>query len=65
MTNVNVTAVHDAVKSNYTKTIVVDLSGGNSAEASTIAKALSGSVGPLPAGEAKPSGTDIVIIVGQ
>ena len=65
VSNVNVTAVHDAVSSTYTKTLVVDLTGGNSAEASTIAKALGGSVGPLPAGENKPSGTDIIVIVGQ
>jgi hypothetical protein len=65
VSNVNVTGVHDAVKSTYTKTVVVDLTGQSSVEASTIAKALNGSVGPLPAGEVKPSSTDIVIIVGQ
>ena len=65
VSNVNVIALHDAVKSDYTKTLVVDLKGGNNAEAQSIATALNGSVGPLPAGENKPSGTDIIIIVGQ
>lgn len=40
---------------------VVDLSGTNAAAAQTIATALGGQLGPLPAGEIKPTGVDIAI----
>lgn len=48
----------------YTKTIVVDLSGNNKALAENIAKELSGEVGPIGASETKPADADILIILG-
>jgi len=48
----------------FTKTIVVDLSGNKNALASKIAQILDGSVGSLPEGEVKPE-ADILVIVGK
>lgn len=55
----------NAEKSDYTKTIVVDLSGRNSAQALKVAQALSGEVAKLPEGESKPKGADLLIILGE
>lgn len=49
---------------NFTKTIVVDLSGKNTTLASKIAQILGGSVGSLPDGEVKPE-ADILVILGK
>lgn len=49
--------------SDYTKTIVIDLSGNNSEVAQKIAETLSGEVGTLPKGEKKPD-ADILVIGG-
>ena len=49
----------------YTTTTVVDLTGKQAAAASQIASALGGDVGTLPAGEAKPAGADILVILGK
>jgi hypothetical protein len=48
----------------YTQTIVVDLAGGFSAQATQIASLLGGEVGTLPAGENKPD-ADIVVFAVQ
>jgi len=48
----------------YTKTVVVDISGSNSALAKKIANLFEGSVGPLPEGEQQPKG-EILVIMGK
>jgi len=48
----------------YSKTIVVDLTGGKKADADNIAKILNGEVGSLPQGETKPN-ADILVILGS
>jgi hypothetical protein len=51
-------------KSNYAKTIVIDLGGSSGEIAKTIADSLSGEVGTLPEGETKPE-ADILVIGGS
>jgi type II secretory pathway pseudopilin PulG len=51
-------------KSNYPKTIVVDLSGNQGQTATQIANLLGGTVTTRPYGETKPN-TDILVIVGS
>lgn len=63
--NVDVTAKSKAKKTDYTKTVVVDLSGTKSDQAKAIADAVGGTVGPLPAGEDKPADTDILVVVAK
>ena len=48
----------------YTKTLIVDLSGKNKSAAQTLAKELNGEIGSLPEGESKPN-ADILIIVAS
>lgn len=55
----------NASRSDYTKSIVVDLSGNNKALASSLASTLIGSVGSLPSGENTPQGVDILVILGS
>lgn len=50
---------------NYSKTLVVDLTGNNSVFAKNLAKELDGEVGDLPSGETKPSNADILVILGN
>lgn len=49
----------------YKKTLVVDLSGNNKDFAKTLATYLNGEVGSLPSGEVNPTGSDILVIIGQ
>lgn len=63
--NAQVVLKENAEKQDYTKTIVVDLSGKNKTSADSIAKAIIGEVGNLPSGETKPEGTDILVILGS
>ncbi|HSX08584.1 MAG TPA: LytR C-terminal domain-containing protein [Candidatus Saccharimonadales bacterium] len=65
MPNVTVVAKADAQKSTYTTSIIVDQTGKNATSAAALAKLLKGKVGPLPAGEAKSSKADILIILGK
>lgn len=51
-------------KGNYDKTIVVILSDGAKDAASSLAAALKVNVGNLPSGETKPTGADILVIIG-
>lgn len=60
-----VTSTGNANKQNYSKTIVVDLSGSNATTAQTLAQAINATVGPLPDGEAKPDNADLLVIVGS
>ncbi len=55
----------NAEKNDYPKTLVVDVTGTNDASALSIASALGGEVGSLPAGEKAPTDADILIIVGE
>jgi len=64
MPNVEILAKADAKKTDYTKTIVVDLVGNMGDQAKSIADALGGEVGSLPAGESK-SDADILVIVAK
>ena len=63
--NVNVVSKAQAAKSNYTSTLVVDLSGTKADQAKAIAEAVGGTVGAMPAGETKPTGADILVIVAK
>lgn len=60
-----VVAKANAARADYKETIVVDLSTKNAAAANDIAKTLGGKVDKLPQGETKPSGADILVILGQ
>lgn len=62
---VTVVSKGNAVKNDYSKTIVIDLSKTNSKEAKQLASELGGSVGELPAGEQAPAGADILVILGN
>lgn len=63
--NVDVTAKSKAKKTDYTETVVVDLSGTKVDQAKAIADAVGGTVGVLPAGEDKPADTDILVVVAK
>lgn len=63
--NVSVVSKGQAQKSSYTATIVVDLSGTKADQVKAIAEAVGGTVGSLPAGETKPTGADILVIVAK
>lgn len=62
--NVEITTKENASKSDYSKTIVVDLNGSMAEQAKTIADALGGEVGSMPEGETKPN-ADILVIVAK
>lgn len=51
-------------KSAPTAVTVVDVSGQNAEQAKTIARAVGGTVGTLPAGEDTPKDTDILVVAG-
>lgn len=61
----NVLAIGNTKKNNYTKTIVVDLTGNNNEAVNKIVELVGGEVLPLPKEETKPEGADILIIVGK
>ncbi len=63
--NVTVVVKENAKQATYAKTIVVDLTGKQTASATQLAQMLKGSVGPLPTGETKPTNADILIILGK
>lgn len=63
--DVTITAKQNATKATYTKTTVVDLTGKQKEAAAQVAKALGGQVGSLPAGETKPVGSDLLVILGK
>lgn len=63
MSEVEVTKKTNA-KGNFTENMVVDISGGNSAEAQKIADKIGGKVVELPEGEKKPE-ADILVIGGK
>lgn len=55
----------DALRKDYTKTIIVDASGIRSENMERLAQFLDGEVNVLPVGETVPDGTDIFIVMGQ
>lgn len=60
----NVVSKANASKNNYEKSIVVDLTGDNSAIAKTIAGEIGADVSSLPEGEVSPKEAQILIIIG-
>ena len=54
-----------ANKQNYTKTLIVDISGSNAPTVQAIARLLNGTVGTLPQGEVRPQADILVIAGGQ
>jgi len=62
--NVEIALKENASKTNYTKTIVIDISGKMADQAKKIAEAIGGEVGSLPDGEKKPN-ADILVIVAK
>ena len=62
--NIEIALKENASKTNYTKTIVVDISGKMADQAKKIAEAVGGEVSSLPDGEKKPN-ADILVIVAK
>ena len=60
-----IVATRNAAKSDYSDTLVVDVSGENADAASAIAQAIGGKVGQLPSGEPKPEDADIIVVAGS
>ncbi len=64
LTNVEVVLKENANKNDYTKTLVIDLSGNKKEETLQLAKILGGEVASLPKNETKPD-ADILVIIGK
>lgn len=62
--NLDVALKKNANKSDYKKTVVINLAGENKALAAQIAKIVNGEEGQLPEGEEKPE-ADILVILGK
>lgn len=62
---INIALKDNAVKNNYEKTIVVVLNEDAQKDASELAKTLDAEISNLPAGESKPDGVDILVILGK
>lgn len=52
-------------KGNYKESLIIDLSGGNTSQTAQLATALKLKISPLPKEETKPTGADILIILGE
>lgn len=68
--NIDVILKDNAVKKDYAKTLIVDLSGNKKEEAAAIAQAVRGELAALPPGEEKPASVsgkiaEILVIVGK
>lgn len=55
----------NAQKSDYTQTLVIPLSDLGKVLSANLTKILQATVGELPSGEKKPSGVDLLIIIGK
>jgi hypothetical protein len=64
VTNITIADKENAKKTDYEKTIVVDLSGKKPELAKQLATLLKAQVGKLPAGETAPKGADFLVIIG-
>jgi len=62
--NIDVVLKENAKKNDYTKTLVIDLSGNKKEEAIQLANVLGGQVQDLPKDETKPD-ADILVIIGK
>lgn len=66
LSSIKTTVVAKANAANdYADSVVVDLTGKNQAAATQLAAFAKGKVASLPAGETKPDGADILIILGS
>lgn len=54
-----------AANSDYTKTLVIDITKSNKSAAEELAGLLGASVANLPSGEIIPSGADFLVILGK
>lgn len=63
--NIDIGTKENASNSDYTKTLVIDLSGNQKAIAEQLAKVLQGEIAKLPDGEEKPKDAAILIILGK
>ncbi len=55
----------NAARNNYEKTMVVVLSNSAKEAGAGLAKTINASTGDLPAGETKPTGADLLVIIGK
>ena len=58
-------ATKTSAKGDYTKNLVIDLTGKNGTSVSQLASLLNGEVSSLPTSEIKPSNADILVIIGS
>ena len=58
-------ATKTSAKGDYTKNLIIDLTGQNGTSVSQLASLLNGEVSSLPTGEIKPLNADILVIVGS
>lgn len=65
LSNAAVVTKEGAAKTDYPKTLVIDVSGQNGPSALSVASAVGGEVGSLPEGEKAPADADILVIVGN
>jgi hypothetical protein len=63
--NIDVVLKETAKKSDYEKSVVVDLTERNAPFAKELASKINGETAKLPEGEARPENTDILIILGN
>lgn len=63
-TNLTTVSRSNATKSDYQKSLVIDLTGKNATLASSIASFINADVTALPEGETPSTGADILIIIG-
>ncbi len=61
----NITNKDNSSKENYDKTIIIVLNESAKEAAINLAQSLNGSISDLPQGEVKPSGVDILVIIGK
>lgn len=62
---INIAVKDNTIKNNYDKTIVIVLNEDAQKDASELAKTLDAEIANLPAGEPKPEGVDILVILGK
>jgi hypothetical protein len=63
--NITITGKATAAKTDYKKITVVDLTGSKPNVANQLAAFLGGEVGTLPAGETRPAGAEVLVILGK
>lgn len=64
VTNIAIASKDNAKKTNYEKTLVIDLSGKKPELAKQLATLLNAQVGKLPSGEVAPKDADLLTIIG-